>query len=104
MPSEFEIKKILTSKASKSICHFKVAALGIDHKNQFLGCTFNVPRFSRRGGGIHAEMQLMKKFNKRLKKILILRLGQSGDILPINPCNVCSTKAKELGIKIQSIK
>jgi MoaA/NifB/PqqE/SkfB family radical SAM enzyme len=101
---DIEIFRILTKKAKKSICHYRVAALGINHRGEILACTFNKPRFTRKGGGIHAEMQLMKIFKDNLKIIYILRVGEGGDILPIHPCKVCQEKANELNIEIRELK
>lgn len=96
--------KIMLKKASKSICQYKIAALGIDHKGKMIGCMFNRPRFTRKGGGIHAEMALMARYGKNLKTIFILRVGNSGNIRPIDPCIICSKKALELGIKIETLE
>lgn len=57
-----------------------------------------------RGGGVHAEMQVMLKGGPGLKTILICRVGRGGDILPIDPCPTCKRKADELGIKIISVE
>lgn len=95
--------KILLKKASKSICHYKIAALGINAEGRIIGCTYNKPRFNWKGGGIHAEISLMKKYGKQLKTIYILRIGSGGDIRPIEPCKTCKEKADELNIKIKSL-
>ena len=97
-----EIINRVINKAKKSICQYKIAAIGISDDGRVLGCYTNIPRFARRGGGIHAEMQVMKNFKGNLKTILITRIGGSG-ILPIHPCPVCKEKANELNVKIISL-
>ena len=98
-----EIYRLLTRKASKSICHYRIAALGINKRGEILACTFNKPRFNRKGGGIHAEMQLMRQYKSNLKIIYILRVGEGGALLPIHPCEMCQEKADELNIEIRNL-
>lgn len=96
------IYKRAINKAKQSICRYKISALGFDKKGNYIGSAFNQPRFSRYKGSIHAEMNLMSKYGKRLKTILICRVNRNGNIAPIKPCNMCKKKAKELGIKIET--
>lgn len=64
----------------------------------------NISRFPWRGGGLHAEMKLMSiSKRKGLRTILICRVGKNGTIRPIDPCDTCSQKAKELGIRIVTV-
>ena len=98
-----EIIDRVINKAKKSSCDYKVAAIGISDDGRVLGSFFNKPRFQRKGGSIHAEMQVMKNFKGNLKTILIVRVGESGTLLPIHPCPVCKEKAKELNVKIVSL-
>jgi hypothetical protein len=98
-----EIINIAKKKALQSICRYNVSALGFNNKGELVASTVNTPRFERRGGGRHAEMSLMKT-HIGLKTILICRVNKQGELLPIDPCISCSTKAKELNIKIITIK
>lgn len=91
-------------KALKSICKNKVAALGFDKRGNILGIMFNKPRFSRKGGGIHAEINLISRYGTNIKTILILRINTSGNVQPIDPCPVCDSVCRKLGIKIRSIR
>jgi hypothetical protein len=93
----------LKRKASKSPCKYRVGALGLDFRNKPILVAFNSQRFSRKGGGLHSEMALMKKAPKSLRTIIICRIGMGGILLPIDPCPACSRKAEKLGIKIISI-
>jgi len=91
------------AKARKSICRFKIAAWGENDRGTVIDITFNSPRFIRKGGGIHSEMLLMHRNPKSLAKIYILRINNSGKLLPISPCESCQKKADKLGIKIISV-
>ena len=57
-----------------------------------------------KGKGLHAEMALMKKYGARIKTIIICRVGNSGNLLPIDPCSACAELAGKLGITIVSIE
>ena len=98
-----EILKVARNKAMQSICRYHVSALGFNNKGELVASTVNTPRFIKKGGGIHAEMRLMRE-HIGLKTILICRVNKHGDLLPIDPCICCGTKAMELGIKIKTIK
>jgi tRNA(Arg) A34 adenosine deaminase TadA len=91
-------------KAQSSICREKVSAIGLDRYGRILGVCRNDPRFERKGGGKHAEMNLMRRFDRKIKTIIICRTNASGDLLKIDPCPTCAKKAEELGIKIYSIQ
>ncbi len=91
------------AKALKSVCRFKISAIGEDSKGNIIDITRNCPRFLKKNGGHHAEMILMHRNPKSLAKIYILRINNSGKLLPIHPCSVCQKKADKLNIKIISI-
>ena len=103
MNSYFILEKA-KNKAIQSPCKYKISALGFNKRGELIGSSFNKPRFYRRGGSEHAEMLLMKNYTKGLATILICRVNSNGKFLPIEPCNMCQTKANELGIKIVTIK
>ena len=99
------IEKVAAKKAKQSICHNKVSAIGLNENGDIVSKKSNRPRFSRKGGGIHAEMAVMREAKRKgVVAIIICRIGEGNSFLPIDPCDTCSTKAKELGIKIYSIK
>lgn len=99
-----EIIRRAIKKASQSICKHSVSAMGFDKKGRFLGSDFNRPRFSRLHGGLHAERNLMSQYGSNLKTIIICRVNNTGEILPIDPCANCLKIAKKLGIKITSVQ
>lgn len=95
---------IAQSKAKQSSCRYKIAAIGINKKGEVIGSAINKPRFDRRFGGLHAEVNLIRQYQRKLKTIVICRVGNSGNLLPIDPCENCLELAEKLGIKIISIK
>jgi hypothetical protein len=99
-----QIAALAKLKAKQSPCVYKVAALGFSKKGEYIANSFNKKRFVRKGGGIHCEMVLMKAHPKSIRTIIIARVGGSGDFRDIHPCSVCAAKAKELGIRIYTIK
>lgn len=96
--------QVLVKKAQQSICKYKVAAMGFNHRGNCLGSMSNAPRFSREGGSLHAELRLMRRYRSQLKTILIVRTNNKGELKPIEPCRVCAAVAEILGIKIRSIQ
>ena len=97
------IIEIVKKKALKSICRYRVGAIGISSDGRILKTTFNRPRFFRRYGGIHAEREIMRTCGKNLKSILICRVNAHGKLLPIHPCETCREIANELNVKIYSV-
>jgi hypothetical protein len=87
-------------KAKRSPCRFKICAIGLNHRGEITNISTNGIRFNYKYGGLHAETNVMRRSNKGLKFIILLRVGERGNILPIQPCIKCKQKAKELGVKI----
>ncbi len=98
-----QIRDRLYKKALESICRYRIAAIGIDYRGTVISIANNQPRNLYKGGGIHAEQRVMHKSPRSLKKIIILRVGEGGEIRPIDPCSKCAEKAAELGVKIESV-
>lgn len=92
----------LIKKAGQSQCQYKIAAIAYSKKGNILGIVFNGSRFSRYGGGIHAERKLMQIYGRSISYIEICRTNGKGSVLPIEPCEVCQKIADKLGIKIKS--
>jgi hypothetical protein len=97
-----EIKNMAIKKATQSKCTFKVSAIGLNKNGDVIAKSVNKKRFLQKGGGIHAEMQIMKK--PGVKTIYICRTNSNGDVRPIDPCNTCKRKANLLKIEIISIR
>ena len=82
---------------------YRVIAAAYSKKGNLLGTEMNGWRelaTIRKGTGKHAEAALIKKFGKCINTIYLLRVGNSGDILPIHPCKSCFNMANKVGIKI----
>ena len=96
----------LISKAKKSACRHRISCLAFDKKGRLLGVTVNSRRDnlpSKRGSGMHAEMEAIIRWGHRIKSLVIARVNKSGSLLPIHPCAKCTKIAKRLGIKISSV-
>ena len=91
-------------KASQSTCTYKVAAIGFNRRGEIIHTAVNRSRFDRKDTGVHAEMRVMLMAGPALKTVIICRVNNRGDLLPIEPCPVCQKKAEELGVRIVSIE
>jgi ssDNA-binding Zn-finger/Zn-ribbon topoisomerase 1 len=90
----------LRKKAHKSECAAKVAALGVDYRGNIIGCISNAPYVSRKGGGLHAEIRLIRRCPKSLARIYIFRVSTNGNPRPIHPCANCAHEAAKRNIRI----
>ena len=106
------IVSLLKEKASKSDCTYKVSAIAFDKKGNVLGhmtnkhSTWNVISKTgkgRPGTARHSERLLMERYAGVVKTIMIARVGNSGELRPIDPCPACRKVAAKLGVKIISI-
>jgi len=98
-----QLKKRIRKKAKQSKCRYKIGAIAFNKKGEVIGTSSNMQRFNHYMGSIHAEMKLMKQYGNKIKTIVICRVGNGGNFVPIDPCETCAKKAKELGITIRSI-
>lgn len=111
MLSKKHLKAVVTRLRNKSfevVATYKVSAVAYSSKGDVLGFATNNIRNNivpiRRGSGRHAERELIKKFGKKIKYIVISRFGNDGDLLPIKPCENCQKIADNLGIKIINLQ
>ena len=91
------------SKAAKNVCNYKICAIGFNRRGEYLGMVTNRPRFHTKGGGVHAEIQLLRKFGKRVRSILLLRVTKGGKLIRIDPCLTCAKILKDLEIECTTI-
>jgi len=95
----------LRKKAIQSSSRYKIAAAAFTKHGNLLGystnnVSINFPS-SRKGGGVHAERELMKKYGNKISYIILARVGALGDNnLPIHPCETCAKLAQQMNIKI----
>jgi len=99
----FNILQLAISKAKQSDCTYKISAIGFNKKGDLVGCAINKKKKCQHGMGLHAEIELIKKYKKRISTIIICRVNNSGDLLPIDPCETCAKICKRLNIKIITI-
>ena len=92
------------NKACKSGCEQKVSAIGLDKNGQYIDSAVNKKRFAKRGGGLHAEIELIRKCGLRLKTIILCRVNANGECLPIHPCVHCQKLIDKLGIKVVTLE
>ncbi len=98
----------MRAKSSRVLATYKITAVAYSRKGDVIGFSSNNIRSDftpvRRGAGVHAELELIRKYGKRIAYIVISRFGANGDILPIMPCDNCAKVAKRLGIKILELR
>lgn len=97
------MKKKLKPNENKTPLKYKIAALAVTKKGNILDIKYNNFRMglsNRKGAGLHAEQDLIHKYGNQIDTIYILRIGKSGDCLPIHPCETCKSIAEKRGIKI----
>lgn len=105
--SKNHLKAILPrmrNKSQETLATYKVTAVAYSNNGNILGYASNnirddiVPH--RRGAGAHAEWELIKRYGKNIKYIVISRFGDKGILRPIDPCPNCKKMADNLGIRI----
>lgn len=88
-------------KVSRSGSRYKVGAVAIDRRGNFLGVAVCRPRFDHLHGGEHAEMVALRKWGKRVKSIFLMRTNKTAtSLLPIEPCERCQRVLNNLGIQV----
>lgn len=90
-------------KPNKENLKYRIAAIAFTKKGNFLDIRYNNFRCglsNRKGSGLHAEQDLIHRYGNQIDTIYILRVGKTGEYLPIHPCEVCKSIAEKRGIKI----
>lgn len=82
-------------------CRYRIAAAGIDNRNRIIGIATNRPRLQSRS--YHAEEVLLSRSPRSLVRILLARVNNRGELMPIDPCEVCSRLAKKRGVRIERL-
>jgi len=99
-----EVTDIAIKKASQSPCKSKVSAIGLNKKGKVVSTACNHPRFSKYGGGVHAEIKALARGGDKIHSMIICRVGKLGEIRPIECCSSCKKVLDKKGIKVYSIK
>ena len=98
----------LKKKASQSLSSYRLSGVAISKNGEILGFAKNTFRKDNitegRYSGRHVEKALIDQYGSNIATILIMRIGKSGDTLPIDPCPKCAKLAEKLGISIKSIR
>lgn len=98
-----DLLKKAIQKAKQSNSKYKISAIGFTKKFDYIGMTKNNVANLPRGGGHHAEHRLILKYGKSIKYIALVRVGHSGELLPIDPCKSCQRLIDLLEIKVITI-
>lgn len=99
-----EINRRLVNKAMQSSCRFRVSAVAISRSGDVLGFYKNQHRISSKGQSTHAEIAAIKSLGRKIKTLIICRVGNNGALLPIHPCETCKKIAARYGIEIKTIE
>lgn len=98
---------LLKKQAEKSPSSYRIGGIAVSNKGNILGTAFNSFRNEQvtpgRGSGKHCEADLIRRYGRRISTIIIMRIGNSGNVLHIDPCSTCQKLADKFGIKIKSI-
>jgi cytidine deaminase len=98
------IKNKAIEKAKQSISAYKVSAIGLSKNGNVIATAINRHRFGRHGGGVHAEMELLRKGAGKISTMIICRVGQGGEVRSIDPCSKCRKVLDRKGIKVITVK
>lgn len=99
----------LWKKAHTSPSQYRISCVALNKKGEVLGYTTNKFRKDNIkpliGSGLHSEQIAIAKYAPLgLKTLIIMRIGLSGAILPIDPCEDCQKMARKYGVKILSVR
>lgn len=99
------IKNNLIKKVNNNTSvNYPIVAVGINKYGDIVGTASNkINNFkysSKKGNGKHAERELIKKFGKKIRTIILYRKGFNGSCLPIHPCKTCQKIIDKYNIKV----
>lgn len=102
------IKRLLAHAAKLSPGRFRIGGIAFDKKGEILGIAHNSFHKNnltgdRKGTGDHCEARLIRRYKDNIKTIVIMRIGNAGDVLPIDPCPACQALCEKYGINILTI-
>lgn len=102
------IKKILHDAASKSPGRFRIGGIALNKKGEILGVAHNSFRKDnvvgqRKGTGEHCEVRLIRRYRDNIKTLILMRIGNSGNVLPIDPCPSCQALIEKYGINVLTV-
>lgn len=98
----------MKKKAAASPSQYRISCVALNSSGDVLGFTTNKFRKDNiepfYGSGLHAEQYCLARYGSLdVKTLIIMRIGNAGDILPIDPCPQCQKMAAKMGVKIFSV-
>ena len=97
----------LKYKASQSPSTYRLAGVAFSKTGNILGFARNGFRNENlkpgKYSGDHVEQHLIKRYGTKIKTILLIRIGNGGDLLPIDPCEKCQRLMDKMGIEVKTI-
>ena len=96
-------KVMKVKKHPLKVQKYFIAAAGISRKGNCIEIVTNKPACKPGNRLYHAEGSLILKHGRKLSVVYIARFGDSGEMLPIEPCEQCKAIADRLQIKIISL-
>ena len=101
------LEKMTRKGMSNRLSTYKVVCAAFNHHGEMLGVTVNGYRRENlspgRYTGYHCEMKALHRWGNSIAEMVIMRLGNSGDILPIDCCPKCRAVLDKCGIKVLKI-
>lgn len=103
MKIDTKLVELAKKTADKSSCRYRVSAIGLNRYGKIIATAYNRPRLNRLGGGLHAELEVIRKGGPAVCSIILCRIGNAGKLRIIHPCEFCSRIVSKLGIKIYTL-
>jgi len=98
------VKKGMSNKRST----YRVVCAAFNHHNELLGITVNGYRRENltpgKYTGYHCEMKALHRWGNSVAKIVLMRLGNTGDVLPIDCCPKCEAVLRKCGIRVEKVR
>lgn len=102
------IQNAVFKKATHSPSHIRMAGVAFSRKGEVLGIVSNGFRANNivpaRYSGEHVERKLIARYGNLISKIVLMRIGRGGAILPIDPCPKCQKLLDKYGIKVSTVR
>jgi hypothetical protein len=93
----------MSKKAAAGPSQYHLSVAAFDKKGDLLGVVSNSFRRDRiapvKYSGAHAEMRAIHRWGPKIKTLLLMRIGNKGDVLPIDCCPKCAAVLAKMGIK-----
>ena len=91
-------------KGKKVPLKYRIVAVGFNKKGEFLSVATNRARFSKKSGGLHAEINMLLRHGKDLHSLFLLRVSRKGELLPIDSCACCKGVLAEHKVRVYKVR